>query len=65
MVGDKDILDCIWDTKEAAEFWGLSQVRIKQLASSGEIRAKKIGTSWAIDNTQQNPRKYETKNYRK
>lgn len=61
MVGKENILDHIWDTQEAAESWGLSQVRIKQLAKSGKIKAKKIGTCWAIDNTQQNPKIYRTK----
>ena len=62
MENEKNVLNYIWDTKEAAKCWGLSQVRIKQLASSGEIRAKKIGTNWAIDNTQKNPKKYKITN---
>lgn len=59
MDSDKNVLNYIWDTKQAAENWGLSQERIKQLATNGEIRAKKIGSSWAIDNSQPNPKKYK------
>jgi hypothetical protein len=62
MKGNKNVLDYIWDTQEAATQWGLSQVHVKQLAKAGKINAKKVGTSWAIDNTQQNPRKYKTNN---
>lgn len=53
-----NILDLVIDTKEAAEKWGLSQMRVKDMCQKGEIRAKKIGNSWAVDATQDNPKKY-------
>ncbi|QGG51622.1 hypothetical protein [Lysinibacillus pakistanensis] len=52
------ILDKIIDTREASELWGLSQDHIKRMCKSGEVIAKKIGNSWAIDATQPNPKKY-------
>ncbi|MGN4128018.1 hypothetical protein ACMGD3_23890 [Lysinibacillus sphaericus] len=55
----KNVLDYIIDTKEASELWGLSVQRIKQLATNGDINAKKIGSSWAIDKTQKNPKQYK------
>ena len=48
----------IGDTKAAAAAWGMTDENVKKLAQKGEINAKKIGTSWAIDLTQPNPRKY-------
>ena len=53
-----NILDNVIDTKEAAEKWGLSQARVKDMCQKGEIIAKKIGNSWAVDATQENPKKY-------
>jgi len=52
------ILDNIIDTKKASELWGLSQDHIKRMCKTGEVTAKKIGTNWAIDATQPNPKKY-------
>lgn len=52
------ILDNIIDTKESSELWGLSQDHIKRMCKTGEVAAKKIGNSWAIDATQSNPKKY-------
>lgn len=56
-----NILDYVIDIKEAAELWGLSTSRIRQLAIEGKIKAKKIGKEWAIDVTQDNPKTYRTK----
>ncbi|MEK4427602.1 hypothetical protein [Solibacillus sp. FSL K6-1523] len=53
-----NILNNIGDTKTAAEKWGMSDENVKKLAQTGKINAKKIGTSWAIDLTQPNPKKY-------
>lgn len=50
--------NAIMDTKEASEQWGLSQDHIKKLCREGKVRAKKIGSSWAIDRNQPNPKKY-------
>lgn len=54
-----NILDNIIEIKDAAELWDLSISRIKTLCQNGEINAKKIGSSWAIDATQPNPKKYK------
>ena len=53
-----DILSYIADTKTAGDTWGLTDERVKQLAREGLIKAKKIGTSWAIDMRQNNPKTY-------
>jgi len=59
MDNKKNILDDVIDTHEAAKLWGLSVPRVKQLAKNSEINAKKIGSSWAIDKTQSNPKRYK------
>lgn len=53
-----EILDYVIDTHEASELWGISVPRIKQLAASGKIKAKKLRSTWAIDKTQPNPKQY-------
>jgi hypothetical protein len=53
-----NILDRIMGVKEAGELWGLSPDRVKGLCQSGEVKAKKIGNSWALDRNQANPRKH-------
>ena len=53
-----NIFDKIGDTNEAARLWNMSAVNVKRLAQKGEINAKKIGNSWAIDLSQPNPKKY-------
>lgn len=51
------ILTHVEDTKTAAKIWGMSEHNVKKLAQGGKIEAKKIGNSWAIDMTQDNPKK--------
>lgn len=41
-----------------SEIWGLSESRIKTMCQNGEIKAKKVGTTWVIAKTQPNPKKY-------
>lgn len=53
-----NILENVIDVKTASELWGLSMDRVKRLCQDGDINAKKIGNSWAIDATQPNPKKY-------
>lgn len=53
-----DWTNMIMDTKEASELWGLSQDYLKVLCQKGELKAKKIGRSWAIFKGQPNPKKY-------
>lgn len=53
-----NILDNVIDVKTASGLWGLSIDRVKHLCQDGDINAKKIGNSWAIDATQPNPKKY-------
>lgn len=53
-----NIFDNIGDTKQAGELWGMTDENVKKLAQKGEINAKKIGNSWAIDLSQPNPKKY-------
>lgn len=63
-----NIFDKIGDTSEAANLWNMSVVNVKRLAQNGEINAKKIGNSWAIDLSQPNPKKYggtQMRNYEK
>lgn len=54
-----NVLDQIGDTRQAADLWGMQPDRVKHLAQNGAIQAKKIGNSWAIDLTQENPKKYK------
>lgn len=54
-----DILKYVIDTKQAAELWNMSADRVKHMCQNGEIKAKKIGNSWAVDATQPNPKKYK------
>jgi hypothetical protein len=42
---------------EAAKLWKLSPGYIKNLCATGKIKAKKIGKTWVIDETQPNPSK--------
>jgi hypothetical protein len=51
------ILDQIMGVKEAGELWGLSPDRVKGLCQSGEVKAKKIGNSWALVKNQPNPKR--------
>ena len=48
--------DNIGDTKQAAELWSMTDENVKKLAQKGAINAKKIGTSWAVDLSQPNPK---------
>uniref|UniRef100_UPI003F49AD80 hypothetical protein n=1 Tax=Bacillus multifaciens TaxID=3068506 RepID=UPI003F49AD80 len=56
--GDIQDLSFVSDIKEMSKIWGLSESHIKTMAQNKEILAKKIGTSWAIDKRQPNPKKY-------
>jgi len=51
------MLDGIIGVEEAAERWGLTPGYIKNLCAEGVVVAKKIGKTWVIDGTQQNPRR--------
>lgn len=50
------ILDKIVEVKEAAEMWGLSPDHVKKLCRDGDVKAKKIGNSWAVLKDQPNPK---------
>jgi excisionase family DNA binding protein len=50
-------LENVIGVEEAAELWGLSAGYIKNLCADGKIKAKKIGKTWVIDKTQENPAK--------
>ena len=52
-----DVLENIIGVEEAAELWGLSAGYIKNLCAEGKIKSKKIGKTWIIDKTQENPSK--------
>jgi excisionase family DNA binding protein len=41
-------IDDVLDLNEAARIAGVSPTRLRQLIDSGQLRAKKIGNSWAI-----------------
>ena len=41
-------IDDILDLNEAAEIAGLTPARLRQLIEAGQLRAKKVGTSWAV-----------------
>lgn len=49
------MLENIMGVEEAAELWGLSPGYVKNLCADGKIKAKKIGKTWVIDKTQDNP----------
>jgi excisionase family DNA binding protein len=51
------LLENIIGVEEAAKLWGLSAGHIKNLCADGKIEAKKIGKTWVIDKTQENPAK--------
>lgn len=51
-----NILDQIIDVQQAAELWGLSPDHVKRLCRVGDIKAKKIGNSWAVLKDQENPK---------
>mgnify|MGYP001065299835 CR=1 FL=1 len=49
------MLENIIGVEEASQIWGLSPGYIKNLCAEGKIIAKKIGKTWVIDKTQENP----------
>lgn len=51
------MLENIIGVDEASKIWDLSPGYIKNLCAEGKIKAKKIGNTWVIDKTQENPRK--------
>ncbi|MGM0904214.1 MAG: helix-turn-helix domain-containing protein [Bacillota bacterium] len=51
------MLDNLIGVEEAAKLWGLSPGYIKNLCADGRIIAKKIGNTWVIDKTQDNPKR--------
>jgi hypothetical protein len=50
------IMSQLMTTEDAAEIWGLSQVRIKDLCAAGQIIATKRGNTWFIIKGQDNPK---------
>lgn len=50
-------LDNICGVEEASKMWGLKPGYIKNLCANGKIISKKIGNTWVIDKTQENPSK--------
>ena len=50
-----NVFDYIWDTKEAAEAWGIPESTIKNNCSKGIIQAVKKADRWIIDNRQPRP----------
>lgn len=51
-------LENIADIKQMSEIWGLSESRIKTMCQNGELKAKKLGTTWVVAKNQPNPKKY-------
>lgn len=51
----ESIFQYIWDTKEAAEAWGISEGTIKNKCADGSIIAVKKSDRWIIDNRQPRP----------
>lgn len=51
------MLENVIGVEEAARIWGLKPGYIKNLCAEGKIKAKKIGKTWVIDKTQENPAK--------
>jgi excisionase family DNA binding protein len=56
-IGVVRVLENIIGVEEAAKLWGLSAGYIKNLCAEGKIKAKKIGKTWIIDKSQENPTK--------
>lgn len=56
------MLENIIGVEEASELWGLSAGYIKNLCAEGKILSKKIGNTWVIDKTQENPSKLKKGN---
>lgn len=54
-------LDNIIGVDEASKLWGLSPGTIKNYCADGKIIAKKIGKTWVIDKTQDNPSRLKKK----
>jgi len=50
------VLDQIISVQEAADTWGLSPDHVKKLCRDGDVKAKKIGNSWAVLKNQENPK---------
>lgn len=48
-------LNNIIGVEEASQLWGLSPGYIKNLCAANKIKCKKIGKTWIIDKTQDNP----------
>ena len=53
---NKDPLNRVMDTTEAAAIWGLSQQRVKVLCLEGKIKARKMKKEWIIDRNQPSPK---------
>jgi excisionase family DNA binding protein len=56
-IGVVIVLENVIGVEEASELWGLSAGYIKNLCAEGKIKSKKIGNTWIIDKTQENPSK--------
>ncbi|OKP95410.1 helix-turn-helix domain-containing protein [Paenibacillus sp. P46E] len=52
----QNALNEVMGVEEAAELWGLSPGRIKNICAEGKIQARKIGKTWIITKNQPNPK---------
>ncbi|MEK4006361.1 helix-turn-helix domain-containing protein [Paenibacillus sp. FSL H3-0333] len=50
------IMSQLMTTEDAANLWGLSQVRVKDLCTAGHIIATKRGNTWLIIKGQDSPK---------
>lgn len=55
-------LDYVIGVDKASEQWGLSAGYIKNLCAAGKMNCIKIGKTWVIDKTQDNPKQENTNN---
>lgn len=53
---NKDPLNRVMGTEEAAGIWGLSADRIKALCQQGKVKSRRIGKHWIIDRNQPSPK---------
>ncbi|QQZ64490.1 type I-C CRISPR-associated protein Cas8c/Csd1 (plasmid) [Paenibacillus sonchi] len=52
----QNALNDVMGVEEAAELWGLSPGRIKNICAEGKLQARKIGKTWVIAKNQPNPK---------
>jgi excisionase family DNA binding protein len=60
-----DMCDELLSTKEAAKRAGVHHSRIRQLIQDGQLKAKKIGTSWVILASDLEAARQQIREYRK